>query len=71
MIHKEFATSQKKVVVFRSRSPIQNGYEYFIQVLTKGTFGGWVVNENYKQKTEISSEKTAFRIAQEFLINEI
>ena len=30
-------------------------------------FGDWVVNDNYKQKTEINSEQVAFRIANEFL----
>lgn len=30
-------------------------------------FGVWVINTNYKQKTEINSEQVAFRIANEFL----
>ena len=67
MLHKEIEKNNRKVQVYRQKSPIQNGYEYFLQVFTKGMFGDWVVNESYKQKTEINSEKVAFRIANEFL----
>jgi hypothetical protein len=67
MLHKEIEKNNRKVQVYRQKSPIQNGYEYFLQVLTKGMFGDWVINTNYKQKTEINSEKVALRIANEFL----
>ena len=67
MLHKEIEKNNRKVQVYRQKSTIQNGYEYFLQVLTKGMFGDWVVNANYKQKTEINSEQVAFRIANEFL----
>ena len=71
MLHKEIERSNRKVQIFRQKSPIQSGYEYFIQVMTKGMFGGWVVNNNYKQKTEINSEQVALRMANEFLDDEI
>jgi hypothetical protein len=67
MLHKEIEKNNRKVQIYRQKSRIQNGYEYFLQVLTKGIFGDWVVNTNYKQKTEINSEKVAFRMANEFL----
>lgn len=68
MLHKEIEKNNCKVQVYRQKSPIKNGYEYFLQVLTKGTFGDWVINANYKQKTEINSEKVALKIANDFLI---
>jgi hypothetical protein len=30
-------------------------------------FGDWVVNTNYKQKTEINSEQLAIKMANQFL----
>jgi hypothetical protein len=67
MLHTEIEKNNRKVQVYRQKSRIQNGYEYFLLVLTKGMFGDWVINNNYKQKTEINSEQVAFRIANEFL----
>lgn len=67
MLHKEIEKNNRKVQVYRQKSPIKNGYEYFLQVLTKGTFGDWVINANYKQKIEINSEKVALKIANDFL----
>jgi len=67
MIHKEIEKNNRKVQIYRQKSPIQNGYDYFLQVLTKGVFGGWIINEKYKQKTEINSEKAAIRMANQFL----
>ena len=67
MLHKEIKKNNRKVQVYRQKNPIQNGYEYFLLVLTKNMFGDWVVNDNYKQKIEINSEQAAFRIANEFL----
>jgi hypothetical protein len=67
MLYKEIEKNNRKVQVYRQKSPIKNSYEYFLQVLTKGMFGDWVINTNYKQKTEINSEKVALRIANEFL----
>lgn len=66
LTHKEIEKNNRKVQVYRQISPIQNGYEYYLQVLTKGMFGDWVLNANYKQKTEIHSEKVALRIANDF-----
>jgi hypothetical protein len=71
MLHKEIEKNNSKVQVYRKKSPIQNGYEYFLLVLTKGVFGDWVINTNYKQKTEINSEKVAYRIANDFFDNVI
>lgn len=67
MIHKEIEKNNRKVQIYRQKSPIQNGYDYFLQVLTKGVFGDWIINEKYKQKTEINSEKAAIRMANQFL----
>lgn len=67
MIYKEIEKHNRKVQIFRQKSPIQNGYEYYLQVLEKGLFNQWVVNDTYKQKTSINSEKVALRIADELL----
>lgn len=67
MIYKEVEKNNRKIQIFRQKSPIQNGYEYYLQVLTKGAFNQWVVNDTYKQKTIINSEKVALRIADELL----
>ena len=67
MIYKELKRNNRKVQIFRQKSPIQNGYEYFLLVLSKSIYGYWVVNESYRQKTEINSEKVAIRIANQFL----
>lgn len=67
LIYKELESGNKKVQIFRQKSPINQGYEYFIQVLTLGMFDTWNVNESYKQKTSINSDKVAVRIANEFL----
>lgn len=67
MIHKEIEKNNRKVQIYRQKNPIRNGYEYFLQVLSKGTFGEWVVNEHYKQKTEINSDQVAIRVANDFL----
>jgi hypothetical protein len=67
MIHKEIEKNNRKVQIYRQKCAIDNGYEYFIQVLTKGMFNDWVVNTNYKQKTEIKSEQVAIRMANQFL----
>ena len=66
MIYKEFKTKNKKVLIYRQKSPIQNGYEYFIQVMTKGMFDQWVFNESYKQKSAIHSDKRAIEMAKDF-----
>jgi hypothetical protein len=67
MLYREIKNNNRKVQIFRQKSLIQKGYEYFLQVLTKGMFGDWVVNTNYKQKIEINSEQVAIRVANEFL----
>ena len=67
MFHKEIEKKNRKVQIYRKKSPIQNGYEYFLLVLTKGMFGDFVVNTNYKQKTEINSEQVAIKMANQFL----
>ena len=67
MLYKEIEKNNRKVQVYRQKSPIHNGYEYFLQVLIEGMFGDWVVYTNYKQKTEINSEQVALRIASELL----
>lgn len=67
MIYKEVEKNNRKIQIFRQKSPIQNGYEYYLQVLEKGLFNQWVVNDTYKQKTSINSEKVALRIADELL----
>lgn len=69
MLHKEIEKNNSKVQIYRQKSRTQNGYEYFLQVLTKGTFGDWVINASYKQKTEINSEKVALKIANDFFNN--
>jgi hypothetical protein len=71
MLHKELEQGNKKVQIVRQKSPIQNGYEYFLTVLTKDTFDNWVVNTDYKQKSEINSEAVALRIANVLLTNDI
>jgi C4-type Zn-finger protein len=71
MLHKEIEQSNKKVQIVRQKSPIQNGYEYFLTVLTKDTFGNWIVNTDYKQKSEINSEVVAIRIANDLLTTDI
>ena len=45
--------------------------EFKLLILTKDIFGFWVVNTNYKQKTEINSERVAIRIANDFLDDNI
>jgi hypothetical protein len=65
MLYKEIENKNCKIHIYRKKSLTQNKYEYFLQVFTKGFFGSWVVNENYKQKTEINSEKIAIEIAYE------
>lgn len=67
MLHKEIEKNNRKVQIYCQKSPTQKGYEYYLQVLTKGMFGDWVVNTHYKQKTEINSEQVAVRMANEFL----
>lgn len=67
MIHKEFKNDTKKVQVFRHEDRANGGYNYYIQVLTKDSFGGWNINGNYKQKLDINSEKVAFKIAKDLL----
>lgn len=71
MLHKQIEKNERKVQIYRQKSHIQNGYEYFLQVLTKGMFGHWNINENYKQKTEINSEQAAIRMANKFLNDDI
>lgn len=71
MLHKEIEKNNRKVQIYRQKNPIQKGYEYYLQVLTKGMFGDWVVNANYKQKTEINSEQVAIRMANQFLEDSI
>jgi hypothetical protein len=67
MLHTEIKQDNKKVQIVRQKSAIQNGYEYFLAVLTKDTFGNWVVNTDYKQKSEINSEVVALKIANDLL----
>lgn len=67
MLHKEIEKNNRKVQIYRQKSPIQKGYEYFLQVFTKDMFGDYVINTSYKQKTEINSEQVAIRIANQFL----
>lgn len=71
MLHKELEQGNKKVQIVRQKSPIQNGYEYFLTVLTRDTFGNWVVNTDYKQRSEINSEAVALRIANALLTTNI
>jgi C4-type Zn-finger protein len=68
---KELKQDNKRVQIIKQKNPIQNGYEYFLTVLTKDTFGNWVVNTDYKQKSEINSEAVALRIANVLLTNDI
>jgi hypothetical protein len=70
MAYKQFENKTKKVLIFRQKSPINNGYEYFLTVMTKGAFG-WNLNESYKQKLTINSEKQAIEIAKSFLEDDI
>ena len=69
MLYKELKNEKSIIQIYRQKSPIQIGYEYYLQVLTKSAFNNFVINENYKQKTEINSEKTAVRIANQILNN--
>ena len=71
MIHKEFKTANKKVIVYRQKNYVAPGYEYYITVLTLNNFNGWIVSESYKQKLSIYSEKLAFKIANDFLTNNV
>ena len=71
MLHKELEHENKKVQIVRQKNPTGNGYEYFLTVLTKDTFGNWVVNTDYKQRSEINSEVVALRIANDLLTTDI
>jgi leucyl aminopeptidase len=67
MLHKEIERDNIKVEIYRQKNYTKDGYEYFLQVLTKSTFSSWVINSNYKQKNEINSLKVAITMANEFL----
>ena len=68
MLYKEIEKNNRKVQIYRQKNRIQNGYEYFLQVFTKGIFGDWVINASYNQKTEIKSKRVAIAIANEIVI---
>lgn len=67
MVHKEIESKNRKVMIFRSKSPIHKGYEYFLLAMLKDAFGNWVIDNNHKQKTEINAEHVATRIANEYI----
>jgi hypothetical protein len=70
MLHKKIENKRRKVHIYRQKNPTKKGHEYFLLVLTLDLFGNWVLNENYKQKTEINSEQVALRMANQFLQDE-
>lgn len=67
MAYKEIENENRKVLIYRQKSPVQIGYEYFITVLSKGAFSTWNVDSSYKQKLPIHSERRATEIATEIL----
>jgi hypothetical protein len=71
MIYKEFNSDVKKVEVYRKKNTVENGYEYYLQVLTKGIFGDWNLNSRYTQTTPIYSQKLAFELAVDLLNKDI
>ena len=71
MIYKEFKSDVKKIEVYRKKNPVENGYEYYLQVLTKGIFCSWSLNSRYTQTTSIYSEKLAFELAKNLLNKDI
>lgn len=64
----------KKVLIFRNEDKAaKNGFNYYLTVLTWNIMigGSWVINDNYKQGLDITSIKTAERIATDLLNTEI
>ena len=67
MIYKEILSGNKKAQIYRQKSNIRAGYDYYILILNLNCFGHWVINESFKQKLDISSESVAVRICNDLL----
>ena len=67
MLFKEFKSPKVKVQITKQPDRTKSkGFEYYITVLKAGIFGGWNIDDSYKQLKPITSEKKALVLAQFF-----
>jgi hypothetical protein len=64
---KEVSNSAKTKFVIITRSKLSDGYNYYLTLLSKQSSGRILINESYKQKESILSEKLAIATAKKLL----
>lgn len=66
-LFQELTNGTKKVQIYRVKSYIKNGYDYYIHLLNRNNDGVWFWNESYKQINEINSFEKALEVAKQIL----
>jgi len=64
---KEVSNAAKTKIVIITRSKLSDGYNYYLTLLGKQSSGKIFVNESYKQKDSILSEKLAIATAKKLV----
>ena len=64
---KEVSNSTKTKIVIITRTKLSDGYNYYLTLLGKHSSGKMFVNETYKQKNSILSEREALATAKKLV----
>ncbi len=64
---KEVSNTSKTKFVIITRSKLSDGYNYYLTLLSKNSSGKVFINESYKQKDSINSEKEALAVAKKIV----
>lgn len=64
---KEVSNSSKTKFVIITRSKLSDGYNYYLTLLSRQSSGKVFINESYKQKESIMSEKLALETAKKLV----